>query len=267
MSENNKKTPRTFQCREALWEKFEEMARELECSVDYLINDSMKQYARQRGFAAAPASTGPLAGLSSHPPQPELSSPIASSPRPMPLPVAAPPVPPAPVVAAPPIPPPVPGRSLPPPVPPQTGGAGARPSLPSLGALGRPSGPGGPQTVPLPPNRLPPLPGGNARAVPPPPGQRPGGPSLVVHFEGDAYPVVKEQFVIGRGKQVSDLTIRDPNISRQHAAIEFSGGAYWMVDMGSTNGVEFNGQRVQRKQIQNGEIYRICSHELLMSLS
>jgi len=33
-----------------LWETFEQMARELECSVDYLINEAMKQYARQRSY-------------------------------------------------------------------------------------------------------------------------------------------------------------------------------------------------------------------------
>ena len=49
MTDANKKVPRNFQCREALWQKFEQMARELECSVDYLINDAMKQFARQRG--------------------------------------------------------------------------------------------------------------------------------------------------------------------------------------------------------------------------
>src|SRR5215207_5698080 len=48
-SDPNKKSPRTFQCRDMLWETFEQMARELECSVDYLINEAMKQYARQRG--------------------------------------------------------------------------------------------------------------------------------------------------------------------------------------------------------------------------
>ncbi|OQX67229.1 MAG: hypothetical protein B6A08_16395 [Sorangiineae bacterium NIC37A_2] len=271
MSENNKKTPRTFQCRDALWEKFEEMARELECSVDYLINDSMKQYARQRGFA--PAGSGSAASrLSSTPPKPELSSPLAASPRPLPVPSAAPPAPPAPPlvtpttgVPVPPVPPPIPGRSIPaPPAPP---GASVRPQLPSLGPLTKPSGPGGAQTVPLPPNRLPPLTSGQAKPIPPPPGQQPAQRTLVIHFEGNAYPVHKDPFVIGRGKQVSDLTIRDPNISRQHAAIEYLNGSYWMVDMGSTNGVEFNGQRVQRKQINNGEVYRICSHELLMSLT
>src|SRR5438874_10653085 len=46
----NRKTPRSFQCRDVLWETFEQMARELECSVDYLINEAMKQYARQRSY-------------------------------------------------------------------------------------------------------------------------------------------------------------------------------------------------------------------------
>jgi pSer/pThr/pTyr-binding forkhead associated (FHA) protein len=40
-----------------------------------------------------------------------------------------------------------------------------------------------------------------------------------------------------------------------------------MVDMGSTNGVEFNGHRVQRKAIQNGDIFRVCDHELFCSLN
>ena len=47
-SDPNKKTARTFQCRDILWDAFQQMAQELECSVDYLINESMKQYARHR---------------------------------------------------------------------------------------------------------------------------------------------------------------------------------------------------------------------------
>ena len=50
----NKKSPRTFQCRDMLWETFEQMARELECSVDYLVNEAMKQYARQRSYGTSP---------------------------------------------------------------------------------------------------------------------------------------------------------------------------------------------------------------------
>ena len=49
----NKKSGRSFQCRDVLWETFEQMARELECSVDYLVNEAMKQYARQRSYGGA----------------------------------------------------------------------------------------------------------------------------------------------------------------------------------------------------------------------
>src|SRR6187402_2917707 len=86
-SDPNKKTTRTFQCREALWQKFEQMARELECSIDYLINDAMKQYARQRGYAgelpsavSMPPMSQPASSAPSHPAiagAPPLPSPAA----------------------------------------------------------------------------------------------------------------------------------------------------------------------------------------------
>src|SRR5438046_734736 len=53
----NKKSVRSFQCRDVLWETFEQMARELECSVDYLINEAMKQYARQRSYGPGAVRT------------------------------------------------------------------------------------------------------------------------------------------------------------------------------------------------------------------
>jgi pSer/pThr/pTyr-binding forkhead associated (FHA) protein len=114
---------------------------------------------------------------------------------------------------------------------------------------------------------------------PPPPGaygqQQPmGGPMghgvvmasngrrLVLYYRGQRHEVNKDRFIIGRGKQSSDLTIKDPNVSRQHAMIENLNGQYFMVDMGSTNGIEFNGQRLQRKPIASGDVFNICDHEL-----
>ena len=85
---------------------------------------------------------------------------------------------------------------------------------------------------------------------------------LNVVYQGEKVPITKDRFVIGRGKQSSDLTLKDPNVSRQHAMIEFQNGVYFMVDMGSTNGVEFNGQRIARKQIAEGDTFRICDHDL-----
>jgi len=90
----------------------------------------------------------------------------------------------------------------------------------------------------------------------------PGGSRLVLYYRGQRHEVNKDRFIIGRGKQSSDLTIKDPNVSRQHAMIECLNGQYFMVDMGSTNGIEFNGQRLQRKPITSGDVFNICDHEL-----
>lgn len=111
------------------------------------------------------------------------------------------------------------------------------------------------------------------RSAPPPPPPAPapapahGGytAGLNVYYSGERFPINKDRFIIGRGKQSSDLTIKDPNVSRQHAMIEFLNGQYYIVDMGSTNGVEYNGQRVQRKVINEGDTFRVCDHELRFS--
>ncbi len=84
MTDANKKVPHTFQCREALWQKFEQMARELECSVDYLINDAMKQYARQRGYATATASAAASPSIVP-PPPPPLAGAVPPPPPPPPV--------------------------------------------------------------------------------------------------------------------------------------------------------------------------------------
>src|SRR6266478_5378100 len=77
-SDPNKKSARTFQCRDILWDAFQQMGQELECSVDYLINESMKQYARQRyagrtartadGTPPPPAGPGTDPSLAPRPP-------------------------------------------------------------------------------------------------------------------------------------------------------------------------------------------------------
>jgi len=85
---------------------------------------------------------------------------------------------------------------------------------------------------------------------------------LVLYYRGQRHEINKDRFIIGRGKQSSDLTIKDPNVSRQHAMVECLNGQYFMVDMGSTNGIEYNGQRLQRKPVASGDQFNICDHEL-----
>lgn len=90
-SDPNKKSARSFQCRDVLWDTFEQMARELECSVDYLINEAMKQYARQRSYGSRTPFPGAQRGAEA---PPQMSPPSANqgfAPA-APPPMAAPPM-------------------------------------------------------------------------------------------------------------------------------------------------------------------------------
>ena len=101
----------------------------------------------------------------------------------------------------------------------------------------------------------------------PRPSARPQTQALYLWCEGAWYQVDQDEFVIGRGQKYSDLPIRDANISRRHAAIVRRNGAYYMTDLGSTNGVEFNGQRVDNHLIREGSVYYLCDHELRFSFN
>ena len=96
----------------------------------------------------------------------------------------------------------------------------------------------------------------------PPPAAAPGGRTLVVYCGDERVEVTKDQFVIGRGKKATDLTIKDPNVSRTHAMVECVEGQYFIVDMGSTNGILYKGQRVQRMPISAGDTFRIVKYDL-----
>jgi pSer/pThr/pTyr-binding forkhead associated (FHA) protein len=123
------------------------------------------------------------------------------------------------------------------------------------------------------------VPGAASSYPPPPPGRAPaaGNPPplpgvgggyiqpaqmLYVIFNGQRYPVNKEEFIIGRGAKTADLPIKDGNISRRHAAIIYQNGAYYMKDLGSTNGVEYQGRRVDGRRIEEGDVYQLCDYEL-----
>src|SRR5947209_9144875 len=57
--DQSKKTMRHFYCRDVLWETFEQMANDFDCSIDYLINEAMRFYARSKNYnaGAAPPSS------------------------------------------------------------------------------------------------------------------------------------------------------------------------------------------------------------------
>ncbi len=109
-----------------------------------------------------------------------------------------------------------------------------------------------------------PAPQAAARAAPlePPEVENLAAPALYLVFQSQKYLVDKEQFIIGRGSKSSDLPIRDGNISRKHAAVIRRNGAYFIKDLGSTNGIDYNGVRIDNKRIEEGDVFNICDYEL-----
>jgi FHA domain len=87
-------------------------------------------------------------------------------------------------------------------------------------------------------------------------------PPIFLVFQNQKYLIDKEQFIIGRGSKSSDLPIRDGNISRKHAAVLRRNGSYYIKDLGSTNGIDFNGVRIDNKRIEEGDTFTICDYEL-----
>ena len=39
-------------------------------------------------------------------------------------------------------------------------------------------------------------------------------------------------------------------------------GEYYIKDLGSTNGIEFAGQRVDDHRVEEGNVYYLCDHEI-----
>lgn len=87
-------------------------------------------------------------------------------------------------------------------------------------------------------------------------------PPIYLLFNNNRYVIDKEKFVIGRGSQQTDLTIRDGNISRKHCAVIFRNGSYYIKDLGSTNGVEYRGNRIESKKIEESDTFYLCDYEL-----
>lgn len=238
--DQSKKTMRHFYCRDVLWETFEQMANDFDCSIDYLVNEAMRYYARSKNYQSpgGPQMTGnqPVQGGernnnsgATYPP------PNKGAPRPG----AVTNQPPSSSMGG------APGMAARRPAPPTPGYANnARPGA----APGMP----GPAVAPHAPPAAPPM----------PPSMGSAGPTLFLIYNGQRYPVTKDQFIIGRGSKTSDLPIKDGNISRKHAAVIRRNGTFYIKDLGSTNGIDYKGMRIDNKRIDEGDVFHLCDYEL-----
>ncbi|MBE7450362.1 MAG: FHA domain-containing protein [Kofleriaceae bacterium] len=231
--DQSKKTMRHFYCRDVLWETFEQMANDFDCSIDYLINESMRYYARSKNYPAAGQGAS-------------ASMPSSSS-----------------------------GATQPPPGGARAAGAchlataARQPPTVLRGARAarrqddrRSQAAAAIRRAEEQARAMARRPGYAPPAAPPPPAAVGGSATLFLMFNGQRYPVTKDQFIIGRGSKTSDLAIKDGNISRKHAAVIRRNGTFYIKDLGSTNGIDYKGMRIDNKRIDEGDIFHLCDYEL-----
>jgi len=72
----------------------------------------------------------------------------------------------------------------------------------------------------------------------------------------ETFVVAKPETTIGRDPG-NDLVLDSPVVSRRQATLQLRDGAYWLRDLGSTNGTAVNGQPISETALRDGDIIRI----------
>lgn len=86
-------------------------------------------------------------------------------------------------------------------------------------------------------------------------------PGLVAYVRGKVskYPLDGKAATLGRRPE-NDIQISDRLVSGQHARLEQYGTTYRIVDLGSTNGLVYQGQRVSQHIFSDGDVIYIGKH-------
>ena len=94
-----------------------------------------------------------------------------------------------------------------------------------------------------------------------------GGKKAALEFVGGPQsgrnvPLDAEVTTIGSAPG-STVQLTDAGVSRKHAGIRKADGAYELADLGSTNGVYVNGEKVARRKLQLGDVIRVGATEMI----
>ena len=90
----------------------------------------------------------------------------------------------------------------------------------------------------------------------PEPEPEPHPETATLEWPGGTYVIDQRVTVIGRSSEC-DLQLEDANASRRHAEVRRIADGYSLVDLGSTNGTEVNGQRIQETALMNGDVISV----------
>ena len=81
---------------------------------------------------------------------------------------------------------------------------------------------------------------------------------LVDVVTGATHQIAQAQCVVGRERAIADVVLNDPNVSRRHAELTFTGSDWTIEDLNSTNGTLVNGrQLVEPATLREGDEVQI----------
>ncbi len=79
---------------------------------------------------------------------------------------------------------------------------------------------------------------------------------------GQTIPLTTEVTTLG-SVAGNNIVLSDPAVSRKHIGIRWTGQAFELADLGSTNGVYINGHKMPKKNLVSGDIMRIGNTEFV----
>jgi hypothetical protein len=83
----------------------------------------------------------------------------------------------------------------------------------------------------------------------------------LLQWEGQSIALTDSVTTIGRSSDCQ-IVLTDPNVSRRHAEIRRIGEGYSLIDLGSTNGTEVNGQHIAETALMNGDVIGVGQTQL-----
>ena len=84
-------------------------------------------------------------------------------------------------------------------------------------------------------------------------------------FTGRVIALPNQMVTLGRAPD-NDVVVADPATSGRHGRIEVRAGAFWISDLGSTNGTLVNGEPVIEKQLSDGDLIAIGQNTIRFTL-
>ena len=78
---------------------------------------------------------------------------------------------------------------------------------------------------------------------------------------GDPIPLRRGVLTVGR-RESCDISLKFPNISGLHCELAYKDAGFWQVrDLGSTNGIKVNGERVLNRPLRPGDEIAIAKRK------